>query len=59
MTHHAGACRTVVVTGTSSGIGCACMAAFGSRGYRPAAIARGRAGLDGGCARPNEAAPRE
>ncbi|WP_326715176.1 MULTISPECIES: hypothetical protein [unclassified Streptomyces] len=59
MTHHAGACRTVVVTGTSGGIGRACVAAFGARGERLALIARGRVGLDGACARSREPAPRE
>ncbi|MCX4649875.1 MULTISPECIES: hypothetical protein [unclassified Streptomyces] len=59
MTHHAGACRTVVVTGTSGGIGRTCVTAFGARGDRLALIVRGPGGLDGACAKPDEPAPRE
>jgi NAD(P)-dependent dehydrogenase (short-subunit alcohol dehydrogenase family) len=39
--------RTVVVTGASAGVGRAVARLFGSRGDRVAALARGRAGLDG------------
>ncbi len=41
--------RVAVVTGASAGVGRAIATAFGARGYRVAAVARGRAGLEGAC----------
>ncbi|MFD5436946.1 SDR family NAD(P)-dependent oxidoreductase [Kitasatospora sp. NPDC127067] len=40
------ACRTIVITGASGGIGRATAEVFAARGYRLALIARGRTGLE-------------
>jgi NAD(P)-dependent dehydrogenase (short-subunit alcohol dehydrogenase family) len=50
--------QTVVVTGTSAGIGRATAGMFAARGARVALLARGRAGLDGAAAEVREAGGR-
>ncbi|MEU8516425.1 SDR family oxidoreductase [Kitasatospora sp. NPDC048722] len=49
------ACRTIVITGASGGIGRACTVAFAARGDRLALIARGHAGLEGAVREAEEA----